>query len=878
MGHARGRGRRVSTPTPRLGRPDDERFSPDRVPTLAPALSLRAARSTSGGGEDGCADAAPPRCRTRRKRPAMQLPVPGVRRPSARSPRRRTVLGTVLVLLLSAVGLVTVGVPSASAAGATSPGIDAVGRFPVWYQDSAANRVEPCIDPADGNCVLAASEFFDPSQPVTFPTNYPDEFFYALADSAIVPTQGCAGTAPGKASVRLALEGAFINGKPVNGDQMVFGRIRVKVTSGLCPNTTYHFRHPFGTEVFTTNAAGAVPANVGTQDIGCLAPTPTAPCDFTKANSSRVFGTAANGFLRWDPATAPTAPAGYLGDGATPHTIVGGTSGNAFAILDSADNDLSMSTDQFTVAGKLAGSLTASPTPTDFGGVDVGSTSAARTVTVTNIDKAPVTLGAPTISGPDAAMFATTPAGTCVAGTQLTRDRSCTLLTTFSPAGPGRRSATLQVPSTGGVRSPLLVSVTGSGTNVGDAPTITLASTDTAAAGSLAFGSVRVRTTGTRTLRIGNSGTAPLKVDSVALAPANAASTHYKPPSDTCTSHFVDPAQSCLVEVQFAPSVVGPHDDRLIISTNDSGSPHFFPITGSGTGGVAAVSSTVADDGFADWYRDENGTKVEQCIDPKDPNCTVLPDATFDPANPVSFPGNFPGEFFYQVATSNNVTTPGCNGSAPGRAFVRSALEGSFTGGDPVPGEQIVFGRIRLAVTGGLCPNTAYTFTHPYGQTQLAAKAAGAIPRNAGTEDVGCFPVLPDVCDFTLPLSSRVLGGLVRWDPAVAPAAPAGYLGDAVTPHAITGSPEGTNFFRISKADGAVVGQTDQFTVMGKLRGPLEASTSDLTLDPTPVGSTSSARTVTLTNTGIAPLTVNGATVAGTDASEFTVAAADCAG
>ena len=32
-------------------------------------------------------------------------------------------------------------------------------------------------------------------------------------------------------------------------------RIRVKVTSGLCPNTTYHFRHPFGTEVFTTSPA-----------------------------------------------------------------------------------------------------------------------------------------------------------------------------------------------------------------------------------------------------------------------------------------------------------------------------------------------------------------------------------------------------------------------------------------------------------------------------------------------------------------------------------------------------------------------------------------------------------------------------------------------
>jgi len=137
------------------------------------------------------------------------------------SPRRHrsTVLGAVLVLVLSAVGLVAVGVPSASAAGSPSPTVDAASRFPLWYQDSAGNRVEPCIDPLDANCVLAPSEFFDPAQPVSFPANYPDEFTYALADSAVLSTQGCAGTAPGKASVRLALEGAFLNGQPVGGDQ-----------------------------------------------------------------------------------------------------------------------------------------------------------------------------------------------------------------------------------------------------------------------------------------------------------------------------------------------------------------------------------------------------------------------------------------------------------------------------------------------------------------------------------------------------------------------------------------------------------------------------------------------------------------------------------
>ena len=70
---------------------------------------------------------------------------------------------------------------AAPGAPAVSPGTDPQNGFPVWYQDSAGNRVEPCIDPNDPNCVLPAGTAFDPTQPVMFPTNFPDEFFYASA-------------------------------------------------------------------------------------------------------------------------------------------------------------------------------------------------------------------------------------------------------------------------------------------------------------------------------------------------------------------------------------------------------------------------------------------------------------------------------------------------------------------------------------------------------------------------------------------------------------------------------------------------------------------------------------------------------------------------
>ncbi len=797
-----------------------------------------------------------------------------------RRPLRRSLLGVVLAFLVPLTSVVALATTTGTAAAAPSASgvVDPLTGFPTWYQDAAGNRVEMCADPADANCVLAPSVTFNPGDPVTFPGNFPDEAFYALADSSLITTPGCAGTAPGRASVRLALEGAFAtpNGGAAPGQQLVFGRIRVKVTSGLCPNTTYQFRHPFGVETFTTNALGGVPANVGTEDVGCLARGPL-PCDFTKATASRVFGTAANGFLRWDPAANPPAPAGYLGDGATPHTITGGTAGNTFDILNGAGGDLGLSTNQFVVAGKLAGSLSAPAA--DFGGQDVGTTSPVRTVTVTNLDSTSVTVGAPTL--PAGSAFAIAPGGTC-AGAVLARDASCTILTTFAPTAFGRQTAPLVVPSTGGVRSPLTVTLSGNGTASGTVADIGFAPT------SVAFANTRVRVVSPiQNVTVTNTGTAPLRVGSVAFdRSTGSGANHYRIVSNTClASTTVDPGATCTVGIAFAPLTIGAHPATLVLTANTVGSPHRVAVTGTGIGGVAAVSPTTNPaNGFPDWYRDEAGVKVAQCIDPADPHCVVLPDATFNPANPVAFPSNFPGEFFYQVATSNVMDTPGCLGSAPGRALFRSAAEGSFVGGVPVPGNQITFGRIRISVTGGLCPDTTYTVTSPYGADTFTTNGAGAIPRNAGTDDTGCFPVSPAVCDYSLALPSRVLGGLLKWDPAVAPAAPAGYLGDAITPHKVVGAPFSAdgltpaNFVSITAPDGTEVARTDQFTVMGKLQGPLEANPGDVDFGVVPVGSTSAAQTVTFSNTGIAPITIASSALGGPNAAETAIAGDTCTG
>src|SRR5262245_17530215 len=263
--------------------------------------------------------------------------------------RRRPVLLAVVVLLFG--GLLAAMPLTASTAATTNPAVspttDPANGFPMWYQDSTGTRIQPCLDANDANCGVAADPGFDPTKPEVFPTNFPSEFFYSTVQSDKIATPGCKGAKPGRISILDALEGAFVNGAPKFGDQMVFGRERLILTGGLCPKSPYQVTAPYGNFSFTTDDKGALARNQGTTDIGCA---PLAPnvCDFSIALTSPQ----AKNFLRWDPAVAPQAPSGYLGDGATLHPIVGGTNGNLFRVTGPGANNnspVNLSTNLFTV-------------------------------------------------------------------------------------------------------------------------------------------------------------------------------------------------------------------------------------------------------------------------------------------------------------------------------------------------------------------------------------------------------------------------------------------------------------------------------------------------------------------------------------------------
>jgi hypothetical protein len=300
----------------------------------------------------------------------------------------------------------------------------------------------------------------------------------------------------------------------------------------------------------------------------------------------------------------------------------------------------------------------------------------------------------------------------------------------------------------------------------------------------------------------------------------------------------------------------------------------------AGPAGAAITTGPVDPaSGFPFSYTDDLGTSLELCQDVSG-FCVETPRP--NPAARISVPDNFTPdeEGFWWLA---DATVPNA-----GRGLARFAKEAAFDTPGINQGHQVEFSRIRFRFD-GLISGATYRITHPYGVDEIEAEPN---PKGGGlinfTEDIGC---LAAPCGTFPALPSERITSFLTWDPTVAPAAPAGYVGNGVTPHAVIGSPLDTNFVRLERLSGPgggvveTIGETNQFIVQGKLAGPPPPPAPHIGLDRTSlsfpnrqVGSPSGPQRITVSNHGTADLFVSGVAVTGTDAADFATEADGCSG
>ncbi|HWH42490.1 MAG TPA: cadherin-like domain-containing protein, partial [Usitatibacter sp.] len=248
--------------------------------------------------------------------------------------------------------------------------------------------------------------------------------------------------------------------------------------------------------------------------------------------------------------------------------------------------------------------------------------------------------------------------------------------------------------------------------------------------------------------------------------------------------------------------------------------------------------------GFPAWFQDKTGLALEFCDLTSQAEldggwCTLIPPG---PIFPESFPDNFfPEHFYYRADTSLTVGTT--------KARLVLAMEAAFANNDPIPGDQIAFGRERVFITNVPFTGT-YTVYYPYGKFVFDDVAAG--DRIFFTKDVGLTCVATFECalgtglgPFLLP--SPTPGGIevppipdlvVGQDPAYDALVAAGgttpypgngkkYIADPGRLGPVTGSPlppfvanDGVtydhNVFRVEGPNGFVMHTTD-FTTNGRL-------------------------------------------------------------
>ncbi len=241
------------------------------------------------------------------------------------------------------------------------------------------------------------------------------------------------------------------------------------------------------------------------------------------------------------------------------------------ASLSIADADPS-SPQTITLTGTgVVPTVSLTPASLAFGNQVYLQPSATQKATLKNTGSTTLTIASVSITGADSGDF--TPTNTC--GTSLAAGKSCTITVTFTPLGPGARSASLSV-GDNGAGSPQAVSLTGTET-----PAITVSPA------SLTFPSTNAGiTSAAKTVAVTNASTAAIAINGFTFTGANVGDFSQ---TNTCGTSLKG-SGTCTVSVKFTPAEGGPRSASLSVNDSDPGSPQTVALSGQGLGPAVTLT------------------------------------------------------------------------------------------------------------------------------------------------------------------------------------------------------------------------------------------------------------------------------------------------
>ncbi|NIA53140.1 choice-of-anchor D domain-containing protein [Massilia sp. TW-1] len=207
----------------------------------------------------------------------------------------------------------------------------------------------------------------------------------------------------------------------------------------------------------------------------------------------------------------------------------------------------------------------------DFGALVSGTSSPARSVTVSNSGQAALTFSSITVGGTNAGVFSL--GGTCSTATSVPAGGSCTVTVTANSSGSGAFSGNLSLASNA---SNGAVSVALSGTVSAPAPAVS------ASPSAVAFGSQTIgAAAATQAVTLSNTGNVALALNGISVSGASSVTIA----SQTCGTTLAVGA-NCTVTLSFLPTTAGAAAATLAVTSNAAP----LQVTIAGTGTTAPVA------------------------------------------------------------------------------------------------------------------------------------------------------------------------------------------------------------------------------------------------------------------------------------------------
>jgi len=395
-------------------------------------------------------------------------------------------------------------------------------------------------------------------------------------------------------------------------------------------------------------------------------------------------------------ATTPTTcqlPSGTLAAGAScvigvvfQPTAVGATSGGQITVIDSAANS-----PQFTaLSGAGISPVTLSSGTLAFGNVQAGTTSATKTVTVTNNQTVSLNFSSITAPSPYALVPAST---TCAVGTPLASGASCVIGVSYSPATAGATPASTLKISDDAPTSPQSVSLSGAGVG-----SVTLS------ASALNFGTVVTGQATVKSITLYNNQATPLTITSITGLPA-AYTLASVANSCPLTPTTIPASSSCVIALSLTATTTGAQPGTISVNDNAPTSPQTFTVNANAITTIVASPASLS---FASQF--QGTTSAPKTITLTNEQSTALP------INSITVTGADSSDF---TLTTNCPTAPAtlpAGGSCSVQVTFTPAGTGARTASlsvnDPIVIPLTGSGAAPITVLPGLL-----TFTAPVGTT-----------------------------------------------------------------------------------------------------------------------------------------------------------------